>query len=147
MLWRRRLQPIAQPLFRLYSRINRGMTLGVRAVVLNEARQVLLVEHTYVHGWHLPGGGVERGESAEQAVARELVEEAGVALVGAPTLVAVHANLTTYRGDHVLLYRVEQWTPCEATSRGEIHEVRWCAPDALPDGTTALTRMRIAQAV
>ena len=46
MLWRRRLQPIAQPVFRAYSRFSRGMTLGVRGVVLNAAGEVLLVEHT-----------------------------------------------------------------------------------------------------
>lgn len=147
MLWRRRLQPIAQPIFRAYSRISRGVTLGVRGVVLNEDRQVLLVEHTYIHGWHLPGGGVERGESAEEALARELVEEAGVKISAPPVLVAVHANRTNFRGDHVLLYRIEDWTPCEATSVGEIHEIRWCAPDALPPGATDLTRMRVAQAI
>src|SRR5580704_19087855 len=99
MLWRRRLQPIAQPIFRTYSRFSRGMTLGVRGVVLNEAREVLLVEHTYVHGWHLPGGGVERGESTETAMARELVEEAGVKVTAPPRLVAIHANLGRFRGD------------------------------------------------
>src|SRR5258708_4660207 len=92
MPWRRRLQPIAQPLFRLFARANRGMTLGVRGVVLNGAGEVLLVEHTYMHGWHLPGGGVERGETAEAALARELVEEAGVKVIGRPKLCAVHAN-------------------------------------------------------
>lgn len=147
MLWRRRLQPIAQPIFRAYSRISRGMTLGVRGVVLNPERQVLLVEHTYMHGWHLPGGGVERGETAEEALERELVEEAGVQVIAPPTLVAVHANHSNFRGDHVLLYRIEDWTQCEATSVGEIHEVRWCAPDALPAGVTDLTRMRIEQAI
>jgi 8-oxo-dGTP pyrophosphatase MutT (NUDIX family) len=147
MLWRRRLQPIAQPLFRAYSRVARGMTLGVRGVVLNEARQVLLVEHTYIHGWHLPGGGVERGEAAEEALERELVEEAGVKLNGPPALVAIHMNRTRFRGDHVLLYRIEDWTPCPATSVGEIHQVEWFAPDALPVDATQKTRLWVAEAV
>jgi len=147
MLWRRRLQPIAQPVFRVYSRFARGMTLGVRGVVLNEAREVLLVEHTYIHGWHLPGGGVERGESAEEALARELVEEAGVKITSPPVLVALHVNRTNFRGDHVALFRIEDWTPCEATSVGEIHQVCWFAPDALPAGVTETTRLRIAEAI
>jgi 8-oxo-dGTP pyrophosphatase MutT (NUDIX family) len=116
-------------------------------VVLNEARQVLLVEHTYIHGWHLPGGGVERGESAEEALARELVEEAGVKLEGPATLVALQVNRTNFRGDHVALFRVEDWTSCEATSVGEIHDVRWFPPDALPPGVTEKTRERVAQAI
>ena len=146
MLWRRRLQPIAQPLFRLYARSTRGMTLGVRGAVINEDGEVLLVEHTYMHGWHLPGGGVELGETAETAMARELVEEAGVKVTAAPRLVAIHSNLGRFRGDHVVLYRIDCWEPCPATSRGEIHQIAWFRPDALPDGTTGPTRRRVAEA-
>src|SRR5579871_202080 len=131
MLWRRRLHPIVQPLFHRYARLTRSMTLGVRGAVFNAAGEVLLVEHTYMHGWHLPGGGVERGEAAEEALARELVEEAGVRVLGAARLLAVHANRAgLWRGDHTLLYRVDAWEPCPATSRGEIHRVAWAAPGA-----------------
>jgi len=147
MPWRRRLTPILRPLYRAYARLSRGMTLGVRGVVLNPAGEVLLVEHTYVAGWHLPGGGVELGETTEAALARELVEEAGVAIVGRPTLVTVHSNPGTFRGDHVLLYRVLGWTACQATSRGEILQVGWFSPQALPPGTTAATRRRVAEAL
>jgi ADP-ribose pyrophosphatase YjhB (NUDIX family) len=114
--------------------------------VINQAGEVLLVEHTYVHGWHLPGGGVEMGESAETAMARELVEEVGVRVTGPLQLVAVHASLGRFRGDHVLLYRVEAWERCPATSRGEIHQTGWFRPDALPAGTTGATRRRVAEA-
>ena len=147
MLWRRRLQPIAQPLFRLYARTTRGMTLGVRGAVVSAGGEVLLVEHTYMPGWHLPGGGVEIGETAEDAIARELVEEAGVKVTGPPRLVAIHANIGRFRGDHVLLYRIDSWAPCPATSRGEIHQTGWFRPDALPEGTTGPTRRRIAEAL
>ena len=57
-----------------YWRFARGMTLGVRAVVLNDQAQVFLIRHTYVSGWHLPGGGVETGETALESLTRELRE-------------------------------------------------------------------------
>jgi ADP-ribose pyrophosphatase YjhB (NUDIX family) len=145
MPWRRPLQPIVQPLYRLYARASRGMTLGVRGVVTNAAGEVLLVEHTYMPGWHLPGGGVERGETAEQAMARELVEEVGVRVIGSPALRAIHANLGQFRGDHVLVYRIDAWEACEATSRGEILKMGWFAPSRLPQATTSLTRRRIEE--
>ncbi len=145
MLWRRRLEPLARPFIRLHARLRRGLTLGVRGVVADADGRVLLVEHTYVPGWHLPGGGVERGETAAQALARELEEEAGVKPTAAPRLISIHSNHRSYPGDHVLVYRVEAWKPCSATSRGEIHQVGWFAPDRLPPDATAGTRARLAE--
>ncbi|MGH6956700.1 MAG: NUDIX domain-containing protein [Caulobacteraceae bacterium] len=147
MPWRRNLQPFVRPFYQAYSRLSRGTTLGVRGLVLNERGEVLLVEHTYVRGWFLPGGGVERGEMVEDALARELEEEAGVRVTGRPRLLAIHANHRVFPGDHVLVYRVDEWTACAATSRGEILAVGWFAPDALPADATAATRARIAEAL
>ena len=79
------------------------MTLGVRGLVLDAEGRVLLVRHTYVNGWHMPGGGVERGETAEGALARELVEEAGVRLTAPPMLVSIHSAHAKFKGDHILL--------------------------------------------
>jgi len=145
MLWRRRFEPFARPFFRLHARLRRGMTLGVRGVVVDADRRVLLVEHTYVPGWHLPGGGVERGETAVQSLGRELEEEAGVQPTAAPRLISIHANHRNYPRDHVLVYLVEAWVPCPATSRGEIHQVGWFALNHLPEGATPATRVRLAE--
>lgn len=147
MNWRRKVEPYTRPLFFAVSRATRGMTLGVRGVVTDAEGRVLLIEHTYLHGWWLPGGGVDRGETAEQAVIRELREEAGVAVTGRPRLLSVHANERFFRGDHVLMFRVEDWEPAEATSHGEILRAEFFAPGALPETTTAATRRRIAEAL
>ena len=40
---------------------------------------LLLVRSSYRTGWHLPGGGVRRGEMPEAAARRELAEEIGLA--------------------------------------------------------------------
>lgn len=145
MLWRRRVEPFTRPLVYAWFRFRRGLTLGVRGVVTDEEGRVLLIEHTYVHGWHLPGGGVERGETAETAVIRELQEEAGIRVTGPMTLVSAHSNERHHPGDHVLVYRVHAWEPCASSAQGEIHRVGWFALDALPDDVTPGNRRRIAE--
>ena len=120
------------------------MTLGVRGIVVDEQGQVLLVRHTYTPGWHFPGGGVEKGETAAISMLRELKEEAGIeAETAALKLVSVHANHSFFPNDHVLLYRIDDWTQGVATSRGEIAEVRFVDPLAPPEGTSPATKRRL----
>ena len=142
---RRLLQPLIRPLFHAHARRTRGLTLGVRGLVTDAEGRVLLIEHTYMPGWYMPGGGVEHGETSAQALARELVEEAGVEITSPPRLVSIHANHGRFRGDHVLVYRIDHWRPCKATSIGEIKALGWFAPDALPAETTPSTRRRIEE--
>ena len=103
---RRALEPAIRRGFHLYWRLSRGLTLGVRALVLDESGRIFLVKHTYVRGWHLPGGGVEPGETLLDALARELKEEGNIDLVDQPPLHAVYFNKRVSQRDHVALYVV-----------------------------------------
>ena len=141
----RRIEPFARPFLHAYARITRGLTLGVRGLVTDAEGRVLLVTHTYMPGWYMPGGGVERGETAEAALAREMVEEVGVRLTARPVLASVHSNHKSHRGDHVLIYRVTAWEPCQATQHGEIAAVDWFAPENLPDDVSGGTRRRLEE--
>jgi len=143
--WRTRIEPFTRPLFFAWSRLSRGMTLGVRGVAVDAKGRVLLVKHTYLHGWWLPGGGVDRGETTHAAVIRELREEAGVIATGEPRLLSTHSNEAFFPGDHVLVFRLDAFEMTERTSHGEIAEIGWFHPHALPADATRATRDRLAE--
>lgn len=120
------------------------MTLGVRAMVLDGEGRVFLVRHTYIPGWHLPGGGVEAGQNTREALAMELSEEAHIVLTSEPVLFGIYQNLHAAPRDHVLLYVVREFVQQrERLPDREIAEARFFALDALPDATTAATRRRL----
>jgi 8-oxo-dGTP pyrophosphatase MutT (NUDIX family) len=143
---RKRLEPQLRRAFHLYWRIARGMTLGVRGVVLDGEGKVFLVRHSYVSGWHLPGGGVEVGETFLEALRRELVEEGRIELTGEPVLHGLFFNGHVSRRDHVAVYVVRQFRQDRLPKPNhEIVECGFYAAGALPAETTRGTRLRIAE--
>jgi 8-oxo-dGTP pyrophosphatase MutT (NUDIX family) len=143
---RRRLEPAIRPLVHLYWRFARGATLGARALVIDGAGRVFLVKHSYVDGWHMPGGGVETGETAPTALARELAEEGNIQLTGPPELHGIFFNARVSRRDHVVLYIVREFRQDgPPVPNHEIVEHGFFALDALPADTSRATRARIAE--
>jgi ADP-ribose pyrophosphatase YjhB (NUDIX family) len=143
---RRPFEPALRRVLHLYWQHARGLTLGVRGLVLDAQGRVFLIKHSYVTGWHLPGGGVEPGEALGTALERELREEGNIELMGAPELFAMYWNKRISRRDHVALYIVRafrQSAPPQPNS--EIVAHGFFAPDAFPAGTTASTRARVAE--
>jgi ADP-ribose pyrophosphatase YjhB (NUDIX family) len=126
--------------------VTRPLTLGVRAIVADADDRVLLVRHGYVSGWHFPGGGVDPGETCAEAAARELKEEAMVAIEGPPQLHGVFLNSQLSRRNHVVVYLVQTFRLLgERPPDWEIQEARFFPRSALPDGTSAATRARPAE--
>jgi ADP-ribose pyrophosphatase YjhB (NUDIX family) len=134
-------------LFHTVFLIRRPMTLGVRAVIhARDRNAVFLIRHTYVPGWHLPGGGVEIGETADAALEREVREECDVALTGPAALKSVHLNRQSSRRDHVLLYLATEFrVVAEKRPDREIAEARFFALGDMPENTTPATRRRLAE--
>lgn len=143
---RRRMEPLLRRLIHIYWRFARSMTLGVRAVVLDRENRVFLVRHGYVSGWHLPGGGVEVGESLGEALKRELREEGRIELSAPPVLHGLFFNSHVSRRDHVAVYVARQFRQDSLPEPNrEIAACGFFAPGALPEGTTEGTRQRIAE--
>jgi len=143
---RRAIEPMIRPLMHLYWRFSRPATLGVRAMVVDGAGRIFLVKHSYVDGWHLPGGGVETGETLLVALAHELAEEGNIVITAPPVLHAMYFNGRVSRRDHVALYIVREFRQDGApTPNREIVAHGFFALDALPEGTGRATRARLAE--
>jgi 8-oxo-dGTP pyrophosphatase MutT (NUDIX family) len=143
---RRAWEPLIRPLLHFYWRFARAATLGARAMVIDGQGRVFLIKHSYVDGWHLPGGGVETGETLRTAMARELAEEGDIIATGVPVLHGMYFNSRVSRRDHVALYVVREFRQDgPPVPNREIIAHGFFAPDALPAGTTRATRARIAE--
>ncbi len=125
----------------------RPKTLGVRAVALDDQNRVFLVRHTYLPGFHLPGGGVEPRETALRSLEREIDEEGGLVMTGPARLIGFYYNPKHSARDHVVLYlaRVSQIRP--RLPDWEIAECGFFPLDALPADTTPATRAHIEEAL
>ncbi len=143
---RKMSEPALRRIFHLYWRFARGMTLGVRAVVLDRDNRVFLVKHSYVSGWHLPGGGVEAGETFGDALRRELVEEGRIEVLGEPALHGLFLNSHVSRRDHVAVYLIRNFSQDRLPEANrEIIACGFFEANALPVETTKGTRLRIAE--
>ena len=135
-------------LMHVFWRFSRGLTLGVRGLVLDLQGRIFLIKHSYADGWHLPGGGVEAGETLLEALERELREEGNIELAAPPALHGVFYHPIYSRRDHVTIYVVREFRQAAPpVPNREIAAHGFFPLDALPQDTTAGTRARIAEVV
>jgi len=82
--------------------LTRPLTMGVKLLLVKDGA-FLLVQHSYQRGWHLPGGGVKRGETLEQAARREAREELGATL-DELRLAGIYSHFGEYKSDHMVVF-------------------------------------------
>ena len=117
--------------------------VGVSAAIFNEQGHVLLVKHTYMRGWQLPNGGVNRGEPVLEAVMREMREEVGLA-GGSAELMGVYTRKSGWATNIVVLFRIiggeVRFKP-----NWEIREICFADPSAPPSDCTDGTLRRLKE--
>ncbi len=128
--------------FRIYCFFFRPIRMGVRAMMIQDGK-VWLVRQTYMRGWFMPGGGLKRGETLEQAARREAREETGAEL-GELTLMGAYTNFTEWKTDHNIVFICTEFK-IKSKPDGEIAELRAFPLNELPDDVWPGHRRRLQE--
>lgn len=133
-----------RPAGAVFSWLTQRVTLGTQIVLLS-GQGVLLVRHRYKAGWHLPGGGIIRGEDLAKCVTRELFEETGYRLVGEPALLGLYPSAArSWVSNYVaVFYSIYFEAPHAPSQSPEISDCQWFPVGALPPGCTTFCRAMI----
>ena len=115
----------------VYRSVAKPALHGVKCVLV-DADRILLVRHTYgPNEWDFPGGGMKRHESPLSAARREMKEELGVDI---DDWVAIGDVLSRFQRTNSTMYcfRAELNGPQLTLDRGELLAARWFGLDELP---------------
>ena len=137
---KRTLIRLVYPWLQLYWFLVRPKTFGVQCVI-QQGDALLLVRNTYGRKqWTFPGGGISRGETAEDAIRREVHEEVGLRLQALQHLGDFEA-IIDYKRDHVAVFTGFSLERCMAIDTAEILEAKWFRPQHLPPLGPAAARV------
>lgn len=105
------------------------VTAGVVGVVLNDAGQLLLVEHVFhpKYPWGLPGGWMGRSEDPDETIRREVREETGMRIQVIRPLLVMRSRFVRRHLDMAYLC----YAPPDAghiTLSEELLSYRWLDP-------------------
>lgn len=129
---------------RIYWFIRHPGTSGVKCV-LTDGDRILLVRHSYgPRAWDLPGGSLRSGEPPIEAARREMNEELGIAIPDFDDVGEMILH-TYHREDHVYYFRAELRSPRVTIDRGELLTARWFSRHELPDRLGRYVRAIIAR--
>jgi ADP-ribose pyrophosphatase YjhB (NUDIX family) len=114
------LSRIIRPLFQVFA----------VAVIFDQDKRILLVKTTYnrFHPWGLPGGGLEYGETADEALVREMYEETNLRIE-----IERFLFVKTWKPDRVGLYYRCRVASGEFQPSDEVSELGYFSQDELPD--------------
>ena len=135
---------VAYVLFAVYWFIRRSQLHGVKCV-LSDGDRILLVRHTYgPRGWDLPGGGIKRGEAPRSTARREMEEELGLKIDDWVPLGEVVTDAYK-RHDTLHCFQAELHNPQITPDPVEIAATGWFAQQDLPRDLGRFVRPVLAQ--
>lgn len=131
---------LAYRIMRVYWFLVRPITMGARILLIKDDH-IVLVKHSYQDAWYLPGGGIKRNESLEQAIRREAAEECGAA-INQIRFLGIYTNFVDYKNDHISLFLSDDFT-LKDKSDHEIEQVALFPIKQLPEKLSPGNRRKI----
>ncbi len=132
---KRLLIPIVYPIFKSYWFIRRPTTYGVKCLVWNN-HKLLLVKMSYGHKlWTIPGGGIKRKEKGADAAKREVKEETGVKVISI-VKIGEYKTIKEYKNDTVYCYSSDTISENIKIDETEITDAEWFSTKRLPEERT-----------
>ena len=132
---KRSLLYCSYPLIRLYWFIFRPITFGAK-VIITCGEEVLLIRHSYAsNNWTFSGGGIEVGESPEQAAIREIKEELNIDLIQTPKLLGKVESTIEHKRDTIYVSTIDldiETKKAIQIDQVEITEAKWFPLSGLP---------------
>jgi ADP-ribose pyrophosphatase YjhB (NUDIX family) len=122
----------------------RPMSIGVRILLLQDI-EILLVKHTYQNHWYLPGGGVKKKETLEQAIKRECKEEIGAELYDIQ-IFGAYSNFYEYKNDHIIVFSCSNFS-LKQKKNTEIEMLKFFNINSLPKDISPGSYKRISEYV
>lgn len=141
-----RIFKIVRVPIKLYWKICKIQTQGVRIMILYQ-NEIILVRHWYNTLWVMPGGGIKKHETPEQAAIREIKEEIGVEIKQLDYKLGTYSNIKEGKNDivHCFVIEINQKPIIEKRFNIEVSDILWYHVDNLPTGTSGATIDRIKE--
>ncbi len=134
---------ITHPLFRLYWRIFKPKTYGSRGIILY-GENILLVKNINVNYWSLPGGKIDKGETSEECLFRELKEELSISVSKIDFKLGEYISNKEGKRDTVYIFVVKLLSS-NFQKQWELQEAKWFPLSYLPKDLSPATSRRIIE--
>jgi ADP-ribose pyrophosphatase YjhB (NUDIX family) len=127
---------------KIYWKIIKPTTIGIRAIIENQENQILLVKHNYASQWYLPGGKLKKGEDLLKGLERELIQEIGMSNFKVSRLLGTYLNNYESKFDYISVFVIKEFS-ISAKKHFEIEKITYFDNNNLPKNISPGTKRRI----